>query len=321
MWKRLSDPGYRDSLTKLIQANLTQSDYSCDFLQLGSLYNVARMVRRNSTSSCYSYNDGNLAVALRSPYFPSGISETQIDKTLAYEREVSAGLEMVFTMSEYLRQSFIKDLGVAPERVVCIGAGINLDLPAVVKDKDYSKRSVLFVGIDFARKGCYDVLKAFRIVRERLPNARLHIVGPAKMPAGISEAAGVVWHGFLDKNNERDTETLASLFEEATLFVMPSLYEPFGIAPLEAMAHRIPCVTSNAWAFPEIVPDRSCGRLVRPGDHEQLAEVMFELLRDPALLKRYGEAGRKHVAERYTWTKVVERLCAVLAKARTAEAC
>ena len=252
-------------------------------------------------------------MALQSPYFPSGISTVQIERTLEYEREVNRGLDMIFTMSEYLRQSFVADFGIVPGKVMCIGAGINLDLPTIEEHKDYSKASILFIGVDFARKGGYDVLKAFRSLRHRLPQATLHVVGPPKPPPEVAGEAGAIWHGFLDKNNEADALVFDRLLREATLFVMPSLYEPFGIAPLEAMSHQIPCVTSNAWALPEIVPDRICGRLVEPGNHEQLAQVLIELLRDPALLKRYGEAGREHVKGNYTWAKVVERLHAILA--------
>ena len=316
-WKRLSDSGYRDSLTRVIQAKIEQTDYSYDFLQLGALYDVPRIV--NGRSACYSYNDGNLAIALQSPYFPSGISRAQIERTLEYEREVNRGLDIIFTMSEYLRRSFIADFGIVPQKVISIGAGINIDMPTIEEHKDYSKASILFIGVDFARKGGYDVLKAFRRLRQSLPQATLHVVGPSKPPHNLAGMAGAIWHGFLDKSNEADALELDRLFREATLFVMPSLYEPFGIAPLEAMSHQIPCVTSSAWALPEIAPDHICGRLVDPGNHEQLAEVLIELLRDPTLLKRYGEAGREHVKEKYTWAKVVERLHAILA-ARNCEA-
>jgi glycosyltransferase involved in cell wall biosynthesis len=310
VWKRLSDVGYRNSLTRLIEKRLVESDFGCDFLQLGAIYDLPSIVK--GRSACYSYNDGNTAMALRSPYFPPGISRKKIEATLKYEREVNAGLDVIFTMSEFLRQSFIDDCGVDPAKVVCIGAGINIDMPAIEPSKDYSKASILFIGVNFARKGGYDVLKAFRIVRERVPHATLHIVGPRERCPDAAEMEGTVWHGFLDKNNEADARTLAGLMREATVFAMPSLYEPFGIAPLEAMSYEIPCVTSNAWALPEVVPDRICGRLVEPGNYEQLADVLTELLDDPALLKQYGQAGRKHVTTNYTWQKVVERLQARL---------
>jgi len=303
----LMDPGYRRSLTRLIRQQLTGDDAEHDVLQLGALYDVPSLIR--CRTRCYSYNDGNFAMSVHSPYFPKGIRASRIEQTLAYEREVNSGLDIIFTMSGFLRQSFIDDYGMLPDKVISIGAGINLDaMPEPAESKDYANENILFIGVDFARKGGFELIKAFRVVRERMPNALLHIIGPHRKIAGVSEAPGVVWHGFLDKNNPNDDARLKSIFAQSSLFVMPSLYEPFGIAPLEAMAHEVSCIVTNAWALPEIVPENICGRLVAPGDWEELAEQIIDLLRNPSKLAQYGRAGRVHVAENYTWNKVVNRL-------------
>jgi glycosyltransferase involved in cell wall biosynthesis len=248
-------------------------------------------------------------MSVRSPLFPEGIAAKRIDAVLRYEAEVNNQMDIVFTTSEYLRQCLIHDYGVAPEKVVCIGAGINLDeLPEVNDKKDYSNGNILFIGIEFRRKGGYEVLEAFKSLREKIPYATLHIVGPREKPAGVESSPGVVWHGYLSKANESQMSKLRELFSKAALFVMPSLYEPFGIAPLEAMSHCIPCVVSRGWALPEIVPHEMCGRLVNPGSSEELSVVLADLLRNPECLRRFGMAGRKHVERRYTWPAVVDQL-------------
>lgn len=303
----LMDTGYRNDLTSLIQRQLTEEDFEYDMMQLGAIYDVPALVKNRT--KCYSYNDGNFAMALNSPNFPSGVSKVKIERTFKYEQEVNSGLDKIFTMSEYLRESFIKDYDMPPDKVISIGAGINLDFfPECNLNKDYSKLNIVFIGIDFERKGGFDLIKAFKIVREKLPNATLHIVGPHNRIQGISDLSGVVWHGFLDKSKTKDAEKLNSIFAVASLFVMPSLYEPFGIAPLEAMAHEIPCIVSNAWALPEIVLDNICGRLVTPGNWEEIAETMISLLKCPSTLEKFGKAGRQHVENNFTWKKVVGRL-------------
>jgi glycosyltransferase involved in cell wall biosynthesis len=260
-------------------------------------------------AACFSYNDGNFATSSQSPFFPAGVSKKRIDATLRYEREVKARLDLVFTMSEYLRRSFINNYGISAEKVVSIGAGINLDrLPEIDTEKDYSVGNVLFIGVDFERKGGNEVLKAFQVMRETIPRATLHVVGPKNIPSGLVGIPGVIWHGFLRKTDELELTKLRELFRNAVLFVMPSRYEPFGIAPLEAMSYGIPCIVSNAWALPEIVPDKKCGRLVEPGNWEELAATLTELLANPVLLSRYGAAARMHVEGKYTWPKVVDKL-------------
>ena len=101
------DVRYRRSLTSQIAKRINQKDLDADFLQIGAMYDVPSIVRRRS--KCFMYSDGNFATSLKSPYFPSGISRRSIDRIFAYEKDVYSSLDMIFTMSEYLRQSFIDD--------------------------------------------------------------------------------------------------------------------------------------------------------------------------------------------------------------------
>jgi glycosyltransferase involved in cell wall biosynthesis len=116
----------------------------------------------------------------------------------------------------------------------------------------------------------------------------------------------VVFHGFLSKSSPADRERLADLFRRCCLFVMPSLYEPFGIAPLEAMAHQLPAVVTGRWALQEMVTPGQTGALVECGSAEDLEAKLASLLSDPAALERMGTAGRQMVLDRYTWDKVVQ---------------
>jgi glycosyltransferase involved in cell wall biosynthesis len=303
------DPGYRDALTEEVRKQLRPDDWAHDFLQLGAMYNVPRLLQ--GRARCFSYHDGNLAEALRSPNAPPGLSARAVDRALAYEREVYHAIARIFSMSEYLRQSFIRDFDVPPERVVSVGAGINLDaLPPYVPGKRYDNREVLFIGVDFPRKGGWELLRAFRGVHGRLPDARLHIVGPRELAIPPGQEGGVVYHGFLNKNQADGRARLADLFRRACLFVMPSLYEPFGIAPLEAMAHQVPCLVTNRWALREMVLPGKNGDLVECGSVDDLEEKLGALLADAEGLRRMGEAGRQMVLDYYTWDKVVGRLAA-----------
>jgi alpha-maltose-1-phosphate synthase len=219
------------------------------------------------------------------------------------------GMTRIFAMSEYLRRSFIEDFDVPTERVAAVGAGINLEaIPDPVDDKQYDSREILFIGVDFPRKGGWELLRAFRSVRERLPDATLHIVGPHTLAIPAELEAGVVFHGYLSKQDAADRARLNDLFRRSCLFVMPSLYEPFGIAPLEAMANEIPCLVTDAWALQEMVTPGKTGALVACGSVDDLHEKLVALLRDPAQLRVMGRAGRQTVIERYTWSQVVDRL-------------
>jgi glycosyltransferase involved in cell wall biosynthesis len=318
-WRRLfyMDPAYRRALTAQVGRQLQSDDFQHDFLQLGALYDVPKLVR--GRSRCFSYHDGNLAESLRSPDSPPGLGARAIDRALAYEREVYRKVDVVFTMSEYLRHSFITDFGVPPDKVVTIGAGINLDsIPESFPEKRHDTEEILFIGVEFARKGGWDLLEAFRIVRQHRPKATLQVVGPRTLTIPARLAAGVVFHGYLSKSDPTANAKLDVLFRSASLFALPSRYEPFGIAPLEAMVHEVPALVTNRWALREMVTPGDTGEHVDCGDIEQISAKIEAMLADPGRLARMGRAGRKRVLDYYTWDQVVDRLVATLAPDRRA---
>jgi glycosyltransferase involved in cell wall biosynthesis len=262
------------------------------------------------TKKCISYHDGNLSELLKSGFGLSGVSRLRIDQALRYEEQVAGQMTAVFTFSEYLRQSFISDYRVPADRVFNVGGGINLaEVPSPNERKDYGEQRILFIGTEFGRKGGPLLLKAFRVVREALPAAELHIVGPEKLE---NLPAGVVFHGRLSKSDPDQKQQLESLFRESSLFVLPSLYEPFGIAPLEAMLYQLPCLLTDAWALREAVTPGVNGDLVSKGSVDELAAKMIQLLSDPAQLAIMGQRGRDLVLEKYTWSAVADRMATLL---------
>ena len=305
------DTGYYDALTAAIRRALRPDDFDYLFFQLGAIYDVPALAA--GRTRCFSYHDGNLAEALRSPHAPKGLNARKVDRALAYERRVYHGMHKVLAMSDYLRDSFIRDFDVPPERVVKVGAAMNLErLPDYHQDKSYAGREVLFIGVDFARKGGWELLRAFRAVREKLPDAVLHLVGPRQLSVPADLAAGVVYHGFLSKSDPAQKAKLDELFRRCVLFVMPSLYEPFGVAPLEAMVHQLPCLLTDRWALREMVVPGQTGDLVECGSVEDLAGKLHALLREPEQLRPMGEAARLFALEHFTWDKVADRILAAM---------
>jgi alpha-maltose-1-phosphate synthase len=215
------------------------------------------------------------------------------------ERELYHGARKIFTASEYARRSLIDFYQVPADGVSVVGYGINLGAPEHIA-RDYGGQTLLFVGYEFDRKGGPLLLEAFEKVRRELPAAKLLIAGPRRVPAVVPP--GVTWIGTVGR------EELADLYRRASLFVMPSLFEPFGLVYLEAMEWLLPCVGSANCAMSEIVLEDRTGRLVRPGDAGALAATLVELLRDPARLEQMGERGREYVRSRFPWPKVAGRV-------------
>lgn len=256
-----------------------------------------------------SYHDGNLASYLEWPDVTVDRDSGTVRRLLRWERRLYDETAVIFTMSEWLRRTFIEDFGQDPGKVVAVGGGS--DLPDVPEDLDRSwdPPRYLFVGRDFERKGGRELLRAWPAVRAQRPDAELHIVGPRRLDATLP--AGVTLAGLIERDTAAGRDAFLAMYRNATAFVLPSLHEAFGIVFLEAMTHSLPCVAADRCAMPEIVDDGVTGRVVDPTDSDALASALIEVA-DPDTARRMGEAGRRRLRERFTWAAVGDRVLAEL---------
>jgi glycosyltransferase involved in cell wall biosynthesis len=256
-----------------------------------------------------SYHDGNLAVSLARPEPLLDRSDRGVQRALADERRLYDRTQLIFTMSDWLRRSFVEDFGQSPDKVVTVGAGANLESVPEAPERTFASPRILFGGMRWERKGGPQLLEAFRRVRRERADAELWIVGPEEAPA---TEAGVRFYGRVPRSAEGQRR-LAAFYRDATVFAMPSVYEPFGVSFLEAMAYRLPCVGSNRCAMPEIIEDGVTGHVVDAFDTGTLAEHLLELT-EPEHARAFGEAGHRRFLERYTWDAVAARMVSAVAE-------
>src|SRR5436305_2246664 len=254
--------------------------------------------------------DNTCLLAERQPPVPEADIGRFIDFGKAWlvrERETYQRALAIATFSALVRQSLIDDYGVDLSIVHVVGAGANV-VPKAEPRRDDDGRTLVFVGKDgWRRKGGPVLLRAFAILQRSRPGLRLLIAGPTEP---IEVADGVTNLGLVP------FDAVERLLSQATLFVLPTLREPFGIAFLDAMLWKVPCVGTQVGAVPEILGD--AGVWVPPADAEALAAAVGALLDDPPRRAAMGEAGRRRVLERgYLWPEVGKRLSAILSRAGT----
>jgi glycosyltransferase involved in cell wall biosynthesis len=244
--------------------------------------------------------DHTRALAEASPAWPAaGVPSPLRYGAGWFAREGAAyrGAAALAAFSENTARSLVRDYGVDPARVRVVGAGANV-FPEKAPRRD-DGQTVVFVGFDFARKGGHVLLEAFRMLRGRAPRARLVVAGapaPARTPERVTFLGPV------------PMAELPDLFSQCTVFAMPTLQEPFGLAFLDAMACGLPCVGTRVEAVPEIVREGETGLLVPPGDPVALAAALERLLGDPARARAMGARGRARVFSGGLWHHVAARL-------------
>jgi len=307
------DSRYRDQLTRILAGKIPRDKPIGTLLQIGAMFDGGQLLQKNAY--CTSYHDGNIAMRLRSPYGARGFDERRAAQALAYERKVAQKMDRVFVMGDYLAKSFEEDLGVSPHRIINISHGANLDeIPTPDPQKNYASLEVLFVAVEFERKGGRVLLPAFQRVREQIPGAVLHVIGTRGEPPADLPLENVKWHGFMRKEVPAEAAVIEDLYRRCSVFVLPSFYEPFGISVSEAMLYGIAPIITGDWGVAEKVVPGVSGLHVKAGDEAGLAAALLELLSDPEKAASFGRAARQRGLDFFTWPAVVKNLGKALAE-------
>jgi glycogen synthase len=236
------------------------------------------------------------------------------------ERWITNRSDRVIACSYYMREQIEDVFGVDEERVTVIANGIDPDdlqphdatglerLRSEFAAPD--ERLVLLVGRLVYEKGFQIALEAMPALIERLPDTRFIVAGSGTHEAELRRQAaelGLGRHGaFLGWIGD---DVLHSLYRIADVCVVPSIYEPFGLVALEAMASGCPCIVADTGGLREVVPHGEVGLRFRAGDPDDLVEVTARVLSDADLGGRLVAEAHDHV-RRFDWLDVAERTSA-----------
>jgi glycogen synthase len=231
------------------------------------------------------------------------------------ERWMARRADGVITCSHYMRGHVADVYGIDESRVQVIPNGIDpLDL-VPVDDLDAlrlrfaapDERLVLLVGRLVYEKGFQLALDALPGLIARLGNVRFLVAGSGTHEAELSKQArrlGLMRHGtFMGWIGD---DVLHSLYRIADLTVVPSIYEPFGLVALEAMASGCPCIVADTGGLREVVPNHDVGLRFRSRDPKSLAAMVERVLTDDGLRDRLVTEAMEHVL-RFDWVDVARQ--------------
>jgi glycogen synthase len=246
------------------------------------------------------------------------------------ERTAIEGADAVIAVSRETRNDVYEHFGAAESKTHVIHNGIDLQEYRRTEQTDALERRgvnpkkpyVLFVGRITRQKGIIHLVDAIPEIDSDIQVVLLagapdtdHIAREMEEHVARNRRDGVIW---IDEMVDR--AEVIQFYSHAAVFCCPSVYEPFGIINLEAMACETPVVASRIGGIPEVVVPEETGLLVDlrlepgtfvPTDPEQfsrsLAEGINRIAHDPSLARRMGQAGRKRAEEHFSWRAIAEK--------------
>jgi glycosyltransferase involved in cell wall biosynthesis len=232
--------------------------------------------------------------------------KSQVKKDMM--RILTRRTDLIISISLYVQNRILRFFG-TDVKVATIYNGINTDFfnPNINGDCIRKRLNlegrfiVLFVGRLAWNKGLPDLIKAVAIAKTKISNIALLICGRGKLLDEVKKEVNILgienlvrFIGFVE------TRELPSYYASSDVVCFPSIFEPFGLVPLEAMSMSRPVIATEVGGIPEAVKDGENGILVPPRSPSRLAEALSELALNPSLRYEMGRKGRKIVEERFS---------------------
>lgn len=248
-----------------------------------------------------------------------------------------AACDRISACSHYLVDNIRERFPHLAEKCYVLPNGVDLETFRPPASPPAGEAEVLFISRISPEKGVHLLIEAFFRILQRVPEARLLLVGsqipaPAEFIVGVDPdplvrdlarfyapdksyleqlrrmlpAEAIDRVVFLPRLPQSE---LLPLYQRSAVFVFPSVcQEAFGMPPAEAMACGLPVVASRSGGLPEVVEEGRTGLLVPRGDAAALAAAVVALLEDPARRRAMGEAGRRRVERLFSWDRVASLL-------------
>ena len=220
---------------------------------------------------------------------------------LEMQKKVVKQLHNIVTVSDCSRQDIARDFGLQPAGISIVHNGVDTDMFRPLEGVQRRPlRLMATCSADAPLKGTRFLVRAYARLLETYPELELLMVSKP-LPGGKTERL-VKKLGLTDRIqfvSGISTEQMVRYYAEATVAIVPSVYEGFGLPAAEAMACGVPVVSTDGGALPEVVGD--AGIIVPAKNVEALVDAIDGLLRDPQRRAQLGEAGRQRIDDAFCW--------------------
>jgi glycosyltransferase involved in cell wall biosynthesis len=241
------------------------------------------------------------------------------------KRAVRVGLELdtralqrasvAFYASEWARQSAIEDHGADPQKVEVVPYGANMlisyersEVKDLVSRRPSDRCRLLFVGVDWARKGGEQAVEVARLLNERGLPTELHVAGSAP-DAATDFPNWLHLHGFVDKSTEAGAARMRQLFEASHFLIHPVKAEAFGVVFCEAAGHGVISLASRVGGIASAVREGVTGALFDvDASSEEYADYVWRLMGDRSRYEEMAAGAFAEYRRNLNWEVQAERV-------------
>lgn len=232
---------------------------------------------------------------------------------LNMQKRVAKTLPHIITVSNCAKTDISNEFSIPEEKFSIIPNGINTELFYPMPEiKRHKNRIIVTNSADTPLKGLDYLLISVAEI-SKIQNVRLIVIGTPKKNGRIVRRIKKLGIGkFVTFTGRISDEEFVKQYAKATVAVVPSVYEGFGLPAGEAMACGVPVISTTGGALPEVVGD--AGILIPPADPTPLTRAITKILNNPDLADTYSKAGYKRVQNHLTWNAAAQKTVDVYRK-------
>ncbi len=315
-WLGVSTMGYPEPFTFGMRAkrHIKETNKSYDIIHDNQslAYSLLSMARNTPVTTTIHHPmtvDRRLAVKSTHSFYKK-VKALRWYSFINMQKRVARKIPSIITVSDSSKKDIAKEFNIPESRFRTIPIGIDIDnFYPIETIKKQPGRIIVTNSADTPLKGLYHLLYAIKaiVVKRRV---KLVVIGSPKKKGPIEKLVKKLnLESYITFTGRIDNDAFVKEYAKASIAVVPSLYEGFGLPVGEAMACRTPVISTTGGALPEVAGDAA--KLVPPGDAKALELAILELLDDPDQCEALAQKGYQRVLTEFTWEK-----CAI----RTAQA-
>ena len=253
------------------------------------------------------------------PYF-SNLAGYNIRQGIELDKKAFVNASHCMMASDWNKNSAINDYEISSNKISVVPCGANLDVIPAKADLNFETSGqcrLLFLGVEWERKGGDIALKTFQLLQQKGMNPHLHIIGCVP-PHDLSNETNITIIPFLDKNKKEDFQQLHSIFLATDFLLLPTRAECAGVVFSEASAYGIPSITTNTGGVSTYVKNEINGfTLPLAAKGEDYAEKIGQLLADKPAFQRLKLSARKYYDETLNldlWGRQFQQIAEMIVK-------
>ena len=225
---------------------------------------------------------------------------------IGMQKRVARSLPRIITVSKSAKEDISRDFNIPSEKFSIVPNGINTSLFYPISEIEREKNRVIVTNsADTPLKGLFFLFQAVAEL-SKIQDIQVTVVGEPKKDGDIAKLVRKLGIGHRIRFTGRiDDREFVRQYARATVAVVPSVYEGFGLPVGEAMACGVPVISTTGGALPEVVGN--AGILVPPANSSALAKAIGELLANPLKAQDLGLAGYRRVQKHFSWQKAAEK--------------